>query len=503
MPAFTGGVSRTHKEFTPQPQGKPRRNDIFAFITGYDLSRAVINVKGDDDGRLMQVSIDPETVDRNNKTNATKNIVADWFGHLVDDKMSKHLKVGAKIIVEASSYSGKPMDANGEKVYPMRSTRIINVPNTEPEKAFKGLFSLDTRTVVEEGVSIQRVVSIQAWDEQAIAINDQAGLDSVRQRIEKSLSEYGKIYNLPNGDEMAAVVPTIGVQFRARAKNAEIDPVTSKEFLVVTDTSGCFDWIPAPRDEQNNVLPGAKGHPLDVENLNGWIQGYNDHINSTFGEEAKNLEVEVCVYRNFAASPKSGYIKLSTSEKAPLNILANSITRLSQDGSDEDNLAKGKNWIVSGIVQVSPNSIQKINGTLVEIPRNYVQRLHANGVMGHVHAWIRASNGGKCVPHEALKRVQKDKPADTPAPAPAPASASAGVGAGVNGSTSASVEQAKTNVASGSVSTGLPGAVSAVGSVGVANTNTNTATSSEDWNPFDVSPLDANSVASVRRAPGK
>lgn len=486
MAAFTGGVSRTHKEYTPQAQDKYKRNDIFATITDYDLSRATIRVK-DDEGRVMHVSIDPDTVIRNNESNAKKDIVAEWFGHLIDAAMAKNLKPGARIVLESANFAGKATETDGEKIYPMRATRIINVPNPEPEKAFKGFFTLDTININtdkdKEGIKTQRIVSVQSWDEEAVLINDKAGLDNIRKRIENSLSEYGKIYNLSNGEEMAAVVPTIGVQFRVRHANSEKNATSDKEEFVVVDTSGCFDWIPAPRDEQGKVLTGAKGHPLDVENFNNWVEGYQGHIKELFGEEAKNLVVEVCAYKNYAASPKSGYLKLSSSDKAPLNILANTITRLSKSESDEDNLARGKNWIVNGIVQISPNSLQKVAGVPTEIPRNYVQRLHANGLTGHVHSWVRAAGGGKCVPHEALKRVQKDKPAP-------PNSASSAQNEAPDSDKLQSQSHQESKVPLGTSSKPENASASAA------------STQGEDWNPFDDKPNDEAS-ASLRRAPGK
>jgi hypothetical protein len=83
---------------------------------------------------------------------------------------------------------------------------------------------------------------------------------------------------------------------------------------------------------------------------------------------------------------------------------------------------QGRNYAVNGIVQISPNKLEKIGGKPVEIDSYWINNVHANHTTGHVMAMVRTSEGFKAEPHPNLKLIfeKKAEGEGTPAAVPAP-----------------------------------------------------------------------------------
>lgn len=351
-------------------------------IDGYDLVQRQLFCTGES-GQKMMVQIRPATVARNvaraQELASTRPQAPKWEGYMIDGRMEESLPVGQKVVIEKAEKI-RAIQQNGSTVGVFESDRIINIADPSPDKTFEALLSISTYQ--------NHVFHVQRWEEQATSIDDQAQID----RIKGALQE-GSVAFLNK-----ELRPHYGVQFRV------VLPETGpNEKCVVVDTSPPFDWIPRQFDASGQEV--SPGKPLDgpkfMELLFDETEGYMGYVRSTFSaDKYPGAFIEVCPYINYRAGPRSRYMAIPEKQFDPLYKMANTQTKLA---IGDESFAQGKNWAVKGVLQLSADQVDIQTRTFKS--RNIAVRLHGTGPMGHVHAWIRTSDGRKTQPHEELRHI--------------------------------------------------------------------------------------------------
>lgn len=412
MAAFTGGIKRPQVQNQGGGSYQQSQYDRLVTVLGYNIEAKTLACE-DEKGKKYEVFVSPEEVIRGEK--AAKEMAIDraksWMGHSIDKQMEKNYPVGSKVIVQRSRVHKKD---NGQGFAVTEVQRIVGVPNPEPDKTFQGVFTLTSRS--DENRQ-QRVSRVQHWETRGVDVNDQDSLLKLKKEMEESSANSGQKIG-----EYNVTLPTIGVQFRALLKTDRKDPYFKGEnpedsyVYEAVDSSIPFDWIPGPLDENGKEIK-SQAHSLTGDEMLDFVDQYIAHISEheQFKDNLDNMIVEVCAYRSYPAS-NNKQLQLTFGEphrdqhadKNPLYQLSHRKSYVDMDQT-EDGLIQGRNYAVNGIIQISPNKLEKINGKPTEIPSYWVNNLHANSTKGHVMAFIRTSQGLKVEPHANLKLIVEAK----------------------------------------------------------------------------------------------
>jgi hypothetical protein len=426
--AFTGGIKRPQQS---QASGSNQQNtyDRLITVTGYDIPKGYIYGK-DEAGKEYEVYVNQAEFQRSEQALTAKGqdrTKINWMGHAIDKGMEKNVPVGSKVVLIRSKVISTDK-TRGLAVTEVH--RIGGVPNNEADKTFQGILSMTYR--MDEGA--ERISRVQHWNPKGIDVNDEEGVGALHEKIEIARKNYGvKIGEHP------VTEPTIGIQFRALMKTdkeyAFAKAGEPKGVYEVVDTSQPFDWMPGPvGDDGKEIKTGA--HPLTGDEMIAFAEQYLAYISEKpqFKDNIDDMTVEICFYHAYPAS-KNDFLRLTTGDKAKdKNADKNPLHQLSHRKSygdlehTDDGLIIGRVAAVNGIIQISPNKLDKVNGKPVEIPSYWVNKVHANNTRGHVHSFIRTASGAKAEPHPQLKFLQTEQtntanaaPAQTPDQEPKPA----------------------------------------------------------------------------------
>lgn len=375
-----------------QNRATNKRNyfDRLVTVQSYNLGQSTI-ICTDDDGRKIEAHVGSDTLERIRKSEASNPRAAEtsksapWVGYLIDDRMAKKMPSGARVVLDHACMVNK-VKKNNDEFYVYEISRVGNVSDPDPAKTFEGLFSVSTYD--------NRIFGIQHWSEKAVDIGDSDALGSIRAAISVSYESYKKNSQMQDISQRENL-PTAGVQFRViKAKGDGYE---------VVDTSAPFDWISRVKDENGKeVTPGS---PLSVARFDELCNDYADYVANQFNND-DNVMIEILTYKNYMCNPKSRNLMLSENQYNPLNMLSNVSTKLALN---DDYYVQGKNYAVKGVLVIGGDKIDRtVNGIQVR-QVNYANRLYANGAKGNVQAWVRASDGKKCTPHESLKQVIANK----------------------------------------------------------------------------------------------
>lgn len=409
MTAFTGGIKRPQTQ-AQSNTGSNQQNQYDRLVTvlGYNTTARTMAVE-DDKGKKYEVFVNPEEYQRGEKAASAMGIDRNttWMGHSIDKQMEKNYPVGSKVILQRSRVQKKD---NGQGMAVTEVQRVIGVPNPEPDKTFQGIFTLTSRS---DENRLQRIARVQHWENKGIDVNDDEGIQALKQKMDE-MAEAGqqKIGNFN------VTLPTIGVQFRALMKTDRKYEVDGSDIYEVVDTSIPFDWMPGPEDENGKEIK-AQAHPISGEEMLSFVDQYIEYISShpQFKDHIDEMQVEVCHYKSFPAS-NNKQLQLTFGEPnrdqyADRNPLYQLSHRKSFVDMAQSEQVQGRNYAVNGIIQISPNKLEKVNGKPVEINSYWVNNLHANGTKGHVHAFIRTSSGSKAEPHQNLKLIVEARKENT------------------------------------------------------------------------------------------
>jgi hypothetical protein len=436
--AFTAGISRPQMNQGNSNTNQQNTFDRLLTITDYDTSKGYMYAE-DDKGVKYELFVNQEEVLRADKGIADKKLdvtKTSYLGHKIDEKMKKTMPVGSKVIVQRSRVVEKD---NGNGFKKTEVHRVVRVTEPEPHKTYEGIFTLNYR--IKDGKKI--VARVQDWAANGIDVNNQTGLDDLKAKMDESAALSGTQIG-----EFNVTAPTYGVQFRALAPT-DRKTYDNKDILEVVDSSIPFDWMSGPLDEAGKEIKN-QAHPISGDEMLSILDQYIEHISSheAFKDKIDTMRIEVVPYKVLPASnnenmglTKGDPEKDKHADKNPLYQLSHRVSFVDMENSDEGKIM-GRNSAVKGIIQITGDKLEKVNGKPVEIPSNWVNRLHANNIRGHVHAFVRAEDGTKVEPHERLKLQQTvqntqnndqgggyQAPAQAPARAPAPAQAPAPVAA--------------------------------------------------------------------------
>ena len=138
-----------------------------------------------------------------------------------------------------------------------------------------------------------------------------------------------------------------------------------------------------------------------------------------FKDFADQMKFEVCYYHSYPAT-KSDALQLTSgnkdkdknADKNPLYQLCHRKCYGDIDNSSEG-LIVGKNAAVNGIVGLSDDKLIEVDDNPVKVPSYWVNKVFANNIRGHVHAFVRTSDGAKCEPHPQLQLIKSDTATNT------------------------------------------------------------------------------------------
>lgn len=329
--------------------------DTLFEVISYDTDTAVIIAKRMSDGKQCTVSVSPESIARNRKHELNaKNAI--WFGHLIDDRMSKIVEVGNKFIAERAKWIRN--QKGGLPLY--ECAKIINLTDQSDNKIIQGLL-----TVSGWG---GRIRSVQVWDSESFKLSDGERIES----LAASLDEIVKA-RAAGGHPVGA-----GFQFRVVKDGS------------VVEVSACFDYV---KDEER--LPGG-------DDLRRLVESFGEYVSSKY--EGSSAEFEVCTYKNYKASDMSKSME-ANEYSAGLRL----IDCLSKLDSESDEVQQGKNLAVNGVVSLTSDAVDKKSRSFIQ--RDMVNKVFLNGVHGNVNSFIRSPGGLKVKFADELK-VRTEKPAE-------------------------------------------------------------------------------------------
>lgn len=396
--AFTAGIKQPQ---VSNNSGQMQQSSFDRLVTveGYDIPQKILYAV-DDNGKKMEVRINEESYRRAEDAVQRKGLKVEtinWMGHNINKKMADAHPAGSRLILKKTKVLKKD---NGNGYAVTEADRINGVPNPEADKTFQGIFTLSGRTDENRD---KRVSRVHHWQTRGIDINDDESLNKIAKEMDEAIASSGVMI----GKEKVTV-PTIGVQFRALLKTDRKMPDDTPVYEAV-DTSIPFSWI----KEEGDTRRGG-GHALTGAEMMELREGYINYISEheQFKNHLDDMIVEVCAYRSYPASinddlrltfgdPK----KDANADKNPLYQLCYRKSFVDMEQTIE---IQGNNNAVNGIVQISRNKPVKVDGKLQEVPSYWVSNLHANHTKGHVHAFIRTSEGFKVEPHANLKLQKSD-----------------------------------------------------------------------------------------------
>lgn len=404
--AFTGGIKRPQASTSNNNNTQQNYYDRLVTIVSYNTESRKMIVE-DDKQKKYEVFVNPKEYLRAEES--VKNLPVDrtttWMGHSIDKQMEKNYPVGSKIILQKSKVL-----KNNNGVAETEVQRIHGVPNAEPDKTFQGIVTVTART---DENRLKRIARVQHWNANGIDVNNSESLEALAKEIDKGCEGY-----LQTIGKWNVTLPTTGVQFRALMKTDRTYALNNTPIYEAVNFSIPFDWMPGPDDENGKEIKD-QAHPMTGKEMLDFVEAYIDYISNheQFKDHLDDMLIEVAPYRSYPAS-NNKQLQLTfgdpqrdaNADKNPLFQLANQQNYLDIEQSDK---LQGRNYAVNGIIQLSPNKYEKVNGVLTEIPSYWVNNLHVNHTKGHVHAMVRTQEGFKVDLHPNLKLIYNRKAENT------------------------------------------------------------------------------------------
>lgn len=414
--AFTAGIKK------PQQSGggynQQSTYDRLVTVTGYDTNESIMYADDVVTGKKYKVFISPSEVLKTDAailakgTDVTK---INWMGHKIDKGMEKNIKIGHKCALTRSKVVGTDKTTG---VTDLEVHRVGALPSQKADKSFQGIISMIYR--IEDGA--EKVSRVFQWNPNGVDFdlnNELKGLHELAAKVDEAAKEFG----VKKG-EATVTKPTIGVQFRSLMKTDRTYPYAKegepKDIWEVVDTSQPFDWIPGAQGDDGKEIKSA-AHPLTGEEMLSYAEMYYNYMTEhpQFKEHLDELKFEVTYYNSYPAT-KADALQLTTgnkekdknADKNPLYQLCHRKCYGDIDNST-DGLIVGKNAAVNGIVALSDNKLIEVNDEPVSVPSYWVNKIFANNIRGHVHAFVRTSDGAKCEPHPQLQLIKPEAASNT------------------------------------------------------------------------------------------
>lgn len=426
--AYTGGRKpRNNFGINQNQQGQgntfnQRPKDRLVQVERYDLTEQKIYCTDVQDGRKLVVHLNAEQK-RQDEEYARNNPPEKPYVGMVGYSIDKHMETAypsksqSRLILKYTKVLKKD---NGEGYAVVETTQVRGVPNKEDDKTFYALIGGRPR-IDEEGFVCLARASI--WDrirKTGLSYEDDTGLEEMATMIEERNKNSARVLVNDKNEEVKETLPIIGVQFRSLINSGNLDK-DNNPIMHEFGMSDLFDWIEGPEDEQGNVIK-EQSHPLTGQEFLTYFDGYadwikNDPVTQKLAEKTP-IEIEAVIYESAPGSRnKNLKIGHKSDEKTKNKQLYKLINTKSFLDVGQKSPIYHDNQAVLGIIQMSGNKFDKVDGKPHEVQSYWVNNVHINGISGHPHAFIRSSKGYKVelLPELKLQHIRKNAEAAKPA----------------------------------------------------------------------------------------
>lgn len=428
--AYTGGRKpRNNFGINQNQQGQgntfvQRPKDRLVQVERYDLTEQKIYCTDVQDGRKLVVHLNAEQKRKDEeyaRNNPPEKPYVGMVGYSIDKHMEAEYpaKTQSRLILKYTKVLKKD---NGEGYAVVETTQVRGVPNKENDKTFYALVGGRPR-IDEEGFVCLARASI--WDrirKTGLSYEDDAGCEEMATMIEERNKNSARVLVNDKGEDVKETLPIIGVQFRSLVDSGKVDK-DGQPIMHEFGMSDLFDWIDGPEDEKGNIIK-EQSHPMTGQEFLSYFDGYADWIkNDPFSKqlaEKTPIEIEAVVYESAPGSrTKNLKIGHKSDEKTKSKQLYKLINTKSFLDVKQQSPIYHDNQAVLGIVQMSGNKFDKVNGAPHEVQSYWINNVHINGISGHPHAFIRSSKGYKVEllpelkPQYQRKNEESAKPAES------------------------------------------------------------------------------------------
>lgn len=391
--SFRPEGTKVPSSFNRSNNGQKRKQyerDILAKVISYNLATGAILAQELRTGREYEVTVDRDVIARINGKPKQANSESTFEGHMVDERMKRHIPEGGWVVFERTKFGeGRPQTVNGVQRSSLVANYIRNVRAPNPNKTFYGIFTISPNA--------GRIETVQAWDDKAIVPTTADGqiseeLKNYGARLDAVAREYATEKEAKNRKEVG-----LGVRFRAVVPNGS-DEKSKEPVFQVVDSSPPLSWIAAKRDNEGQIVEA--GRPLDSAKMIELLNQYSEYLDSQFPQDKyPQLSIEVMTYRSFRGSIQSDTMRLPPADRYydPINLMQ-SATKYSQDPNDEP--VKEQDVAVAGIIELTPD--QPDQATQTFRARNFAQRLYTHGFISSVHSQVKTAEGHAARPHPAM-----------------------------------------------------------------------------------------------------
>lgn len=340
---------------------KQTATDTLFEVVEYDIDTAAIVAKRVSDGKICNVSVSYDAVNRGRKSERAAT-TASWFGHLIDARMASIIEVGNKFIAERALWVRN--QKGGNPLY--ECSRIINLTDQSEGKIIQGLLTVSGW----DG----RIRSVQEWAKESFLSTDVDGVG----RTAAALDDV-------SAKKASGLFPVeLGFMFRVIRGD------------LVVETSQCYDFVQAVKDELGNEL-SPRRTPTGEEFVE-LLSEFTEYAAEKYS--GSSAHVEVCTYKSFNASKMSKSMEVNEKSQG-----YRMISSQSKIDSESDIIQQGKNLAVNGVISLTSDAADKKTRTFVQ--RDMVNKVFLNGTSGNVNSFIRSPGGVKVRFADELKIFAK------------------------------------------------------------------------------------------------
>ena len=405
-PTVARGTVKGDTPFSQQSRALNRR-DLLIYVTEYDLERHLICGNHVQDGRYMEVSVDPQEVARGREQeqrNPQKSAEAAYLGHSIDARMKARIVPdGTHIAIlegaEVTKKLNKTVNGQPQEIRLVRCRRIAD-GGVNLKKTFEALITLTKNNRFN---SVDRV---QCWGADAIDASNAEAVEALAERFNKvSAAHRNAQAEIQEGGKGTSYLPIVGVELRTVRMSD--NPAEGGKII---DLSGRMERTRAEYDPATNTLI-SPSVPIDGAVFQQNLEAYTQYVRQTYGE---NVRIEMATYTSYPTGRYNNDFDFNEMRGSYSPFLQMASAR-SKIAADEESFVEGGNYGGWGVISISKDKTDDA-GTV--IPRHYVNRAYvSSNSKGFVHRKIRSADGQAYDLEEGLKGpILRYNTTQTPAP---------------------------------------------------------------------------------------
>jgi hypothetical protein len=359
------------------------RRDLLIYVTNYDLERHLICGNHVQDGRYMEISVDPQEVARGREQeqrNPQKTAEAAYLGHSIDARMKERIVPdGAHIAIvegaEVTKKINKTVNGQPQEIRLVRCRRISD-GGVNPKKTFEALVTLTKNSRFN---SVDRV---QCWSAEATDVTNEEAVAALAARFDKVSNAHRNAQaEIQDGGKGTSYLPIIGVELRTVRMSD--NPAEGGR---IVDLSGRMERTRAEYDPSTNTLI-SPSVPIDGAVFKQNLEAYTKYVKETYGE---NVRIEMSTYTSYPTGRYNNDFDFNEMRSGYSPFLQMASAR-SKVAADDDAFVEGGNYGGWGVVSISKDKTDDA-GTV--IPRHYVNRVYvSSNAKSFVHRKIKSADG--------------------------------------------------------------------------------------------------------------